>query len=171
MRSFFCCFACCLCVWLGACHSPSSTEEASDTTLVQADTLPLSPLDTIPADTTAPYADTTITYPDTLSAAPPSTSLFTKKFTGTIRGFESRTYAFSLTSPLALHIQAVPASVVFKLYQTTATLPEGIQNEELSEWTGELDPGNYQLKVFLPLKKAAKKTNVSFQLTIQESTR
>ncbi len=154
-----------LCLLLLACDPSHRSQQAIDTTLVELDST------IIPDSVAVPLPlDSEKSTPDTLLPLKqePKAPLFTQQFTGTIKGFESKMYSFSLSTPLKLSIQVTTPKASFKLYKKTKDLDETILREEERDWTGELDAGDYQLKIFLPLEEASHQKKETFQVHLQE---
>jgi|GEM_PF-3775186 len=157
---------------LVACNRPDQSDKQPTNTdkVAQApDTVRL-PLQSstvnVVADSAQPTADSSY-QPGTVAVRAPR-KIMEKEFTGLVQGFESRTYAFSVPSSLqvAIRIQGKPNQAVFKLYKKTGDLDETILREEVKQWEGELDKGDYVLKVFLPVQQAARKKKAAFGVTV-----
>lgn len=97
----------------------------------------------------------------------PSDVLLQKTFEGQIEGFKSKSYAFTLAQDAQVSIRVRDKKMaVFKLYHQTGELVETIVKEDVHHWKGELEAGEYQIKVFLPLKQAAKKKQSNFAVEV-----
>ncbi len=107
-------------------------------------------------------ADTTESVKETATNA-----VLQQTFEGEIEGFKAKSYAFTLAEPAQVLIRVRDRKqAVFKLYRKTGNLDETIVKEDARVWKGELAEGEYQLKVFLPLKQAAQKKRSTFEITV-----
>jgi hypothetical protein len=155
---------------LWACETKPQNEQTS----VAVDTsLSVTPPTKPDAEQTQESVATDTVVQDTVTALPtpapaePSAMLLQKIFEGEIEGFKSRIYTFALAQDAQVSIRVRDKKqAVFKLYRQTGELVETIVKEDVHYWKGELEAGDYELKVFLPLKQAAKKKRSAFQIDV-----
>ncbi len=160
-----------LCAVLVGCDNKTqeNTSELSiDSVVVTDPPVPVAPSDsqTVQADTitTQAVVEDTVTQPEEVA----SRLLLEKTFEGAIEGFKSQAFAFTLPQDARVSIRVQDKKqAVFKLYHKTGELDETIVKEDVNHWKGELAAGEYQLKVFLPLKQAAKKKRSDFKIAMQ----
>ncbi|MDJ1481963.1 hypothetical protein QNI16_15790 [Cytophagaceae bacterium YF14B1] len=149
-----------------SCNSKQSSDaqiqtEHLDSAVVTRDTVFRDTATFIPGE--AIKADTV---PQVVVSAPDIA--WEKKFTGKIQGFKSQAFEFALESESRVQIQVRnKKQAVFKLYRKTSDLNETVVKDDTHTWKGELEKGDYQLKVFLPLKLAAKKKSADFEVTVK----
>jgi len=143
----------------------TETTQPPDSVIVRIPT-PVDPAEVIPD----PVSDT-VTVLDSVTDTPRPVPVFVllDEFSGTVQGFESKTYSFRLSRAREVSIQLADAQtpVVFKLYQKTGDLDETVTKEEMKKWQDELEAGAYEVKVFLPLKRAATKKKETYRLLVK----
>jgi hypothetical protein len=88
-------------------------------------------------------------------------------FNGTVKGFGTQSFTFRLSDDQAVAVKLDSSRrAVFKLYRKTGELDETVTKDEQREWEGDLTAGEYEAKVFLPLKPSNGKRTESFRLRV-----
>ena len=88
-------------------------------------------------------------------------------FNGTVKGFGTQSFTFRLNDDQAVVVKLDSSRrAVFKLYRKTGELAETVTKDEHREWEGDLAAGEYEVKVFLPLKPSNGKRTESFWLRV-----
>ena len=160
-----------LCISLLGCDNKTqenTSELPLDSVVVTEPTVAVPPIDSqaVRTDTitTQAVVEDTVSQPEEVT----SPLLLEKTFEGAIEGFKSQAFAFTLPQDARVSIRVQDKKqAVFKLYHKTGELDESIVKEDVHHWKGELAAGEYQLKVFLPLKQAAKKKRSDFKIAMQ----